>query len=352
MKQILKVIKISFASTAFLAGLATAQTGQCHSTGNNGASCTADSQCTGTGTPYCAVLKHIIFIIKENRSFDQFLGRYPGVMGGPVGTASVPYPCVYTPSAAGGCPASGTLPGIAVVNTHKDADCGHNHYDAYNDVNLGAMNRFNKNCSGSSDWANVYGAVCSDYTTSGQACATNGDCTSGSCNQNTLSTYWGYAQSYGLADHMFASESGPSYPNHLYIWTAQSSEDVDNPTTSSMWSCDGAHSGRCSNSPSTLCTVANQSTTCGPGNTCTINKSSGFGYFNSSTSCTKDGDLNFNISSITVSAGTATAKCTTNCGSLSVGTYGIFEGSSVAGYNTGPCSRRLLFRLDDHESLR
>ncbi len=94
------------------------QTGQCNNSPYG--ACTSDSACTGTGN-YCHVLKHIIFIVKENRSFDSYFGRYPGVTGGPVGTASVPYLCSGT---SGSC-SSGTLPAYASDPTVGQNDCTH-----------------------------------------------------------------------------------------------------------------------------------------------------------------------------------------------------------------------------------
>jgi phospholipase C len=338
----MKKIAISF---LVLCGAAFAQTGQCHSTGNNGSSCTADSQCSGGAAPYCAVLKHIVFIVKENRSFDQFFGRFPGVTGGPVGTASVPYSCSFTSTGVdGSCPSTGVLPAIAANPASGDADCLHDHASALLDINSGAMNQFNKNCAGSSNWANAYGLACSDYLTSGQLCAQNSDCTSGACSQNTLPTYWSYATHYGLADHMFASLVGPSYPNHLYMWSAQSAESINNAAMTAgappngagqqNWNCDSFHYGRCSNSLSTLCST---NTDCS-GGTCQIDQGSGSGYYNSGNSCTKDSDLNFSISSIAGNGTTATATCTTNCGNLLVGAYTQFSGNSVSAFNNGPCS--------------
>ena len=326
-----------------------AQTGQCHATGagnNNGASCTVDSGCTGTGggplssTPYCGVLKHIIFIVKENRAFDAYFGLFPGVTGGPVGTASHPYVCS---GSFFGC-VSGSAPAYAANPTVADNDCGHQRYNAINDYDQGAMDQFNNNCGTTNlNWAHAYGTACSDWPTSHQLCTTNADCTSGSCNQNTLPTYWSYATSYGLADHFFSSMLGPSAPAHEYLWAGSSSDLANNPAMKAtnngvngnlqqQWNCDSYHYGRCSNAATTLCSTNGD---CSGGGTCSINLGTGTGYYNPSNSCTSDSDLNFSLTNIVGSGTTATATCATNCGLLAVGQYVAISGNSVSAFNTG-----------------
>ncbi len=319
-------------------------TGQCHSTGNNGAACTVDTDCTGGATPYCASLKHIIFIVKENRSFDQFFGRFPGVTGGPVGTKAVPYNCRSNVAGCNGVPPNGvgTMPAYAADPNLAEADCGHAHGTAIADIDGGLMDTFNKQCAGDTSWAHVYGKVCSDWATSHEACATNADCTNNSCTANTLSDYWGYATSYGLADHFFASITSPSYPTHLYIWAATTNEVTENTNTStgtaptstapySSWSCDALHYGRCSNAATTLCSTSGD---CTGGGTCSVNGATGKGYYNSATSCTTDADLFFTLTNIVGNGANATATCFTNCGTLSVGNFVTFAGNSVAAFNT------------------
>ena len=336
----MKKITISLA-LIFWAISSFAQTGQCNNSPFG--ACTSDSACTGTGN-YCHVLKHIVFIVKENRSFDDYFGTYPGVTGGPVGTAAHPFACSGT---SGGC-SSGTLPGYAAIPTTAQTDCPHTHSSAVTDYNGGSMNKFNTKCTGSGNlqnsWAAAYGKACSDYTTSHQLCASNSDCTSGSCNQNTLSTYWTYAQNYGLADHMFSSMMGPSYPEHMYIFTGTSAESSDIPEMQSVsgtgspngqysqaWNCDSYHFGRCSNAATTLCSTNSD---CSGGGTCTINQGTGFGYYNASTSCTKNSDLGFSLTNVVGNGTTATANCATNCGAMISGIYVQLSGNSNSNFNS------------------
>jgi phospholipase C len=209
-------------------------------------------------------LKHIIIIVKENRSFDHYFGQFPGVTGGPITS----YNCS---GSNGGCN-GGTLAVIPADPTQGDVDCGHSFYDATSDYNGGLMNQFNKHCTGTSDWAKQYGST-------------------------TIPTYWSYATSYGLADHMFASAMGPSYPNHLYIFAATANEAQSNPSMvpgappngngSNTWTCDAFHYGRCTGNAATLCSTNSDCTGSG---TCNMDSLTGHCSVDTNTTCTLDTD--------------------------------------------------------------
>jgi hypothetical protein len=209
-------------------------------------------------------LKHIIIIVKENRSFDHYFGQFPGVTGGPVTS----YNCVGT---EGGC-SGGTLAVIPGNPNLPDTNCGHYFANSTSDYNNGLMNQFNENCSGSSDWAKQYGPT-------------------------TIPTYWSYATNYGLADHMFASVMGPSYPNHLYMIAATSNEAQDNAGMApgkapnglgnNIWTCDAFHYGRCSTNVGILCSTNSD---CVGNGTCNIDLGTGHCSVTTTASCTLDSD--------------------------------------------------------------
>ena len=69
-----------------------------------------------------------------------------------------------------------------------------------------------------------------------------------------IPNYWRYAENFVLADRMFSSLAGPSFPNHLYTVAATSGGVISNPNSLS-WGCDA--------SPNTTATVidANGNTT-------------------------------------------------------------------------------------------
>ena len=49
-----------------------------------------------------------------------------------------------------------------------------------------------------------------------------------------------------LADRMFASQTGPSYPGHLFLIAGTSHKETDDPTSPLIWGCD-APAGTLSN---------------------------------------------------------------------------------------------------------
>jgi len=80
-------------------------------------------------------ITNVVFLVKENRTFDTFFGTFPGADGFPTdadGNISV---CVPDPL-NGGC--------IAPYHDRRDLNGGgpHGHVDAVGDVNGGAMNGF------------------------------------------------------------------------------------------------------------------------------------------------------------------------------------------------------------------
>src|SRR6476646_2882305 len=81
-------------------------------------------------------LKHLIFIVQENRSFDHYFGTYPGADGIPTkpdGSFSV---CVPDPYQSGPC-----VPPYRSSAVEFDGG-PHTHVAAVSDVNGGQMNGF------------------------------------------------------------------------------------------------------------------------------------------------------------------------------------------------------------------
>ena len=148
-------------------------------------------------------IQHIVFIVKENRSFDNYFGTFPGADGATTAVISTGQviPLGHTPDA---------LP--------RDLD--HSWGYAITAMDSGKMDRF-------------------DVTyTSSYPCNVNGDylCLT-QLTQQDIPNYFTYAQNFVLADQMFSSLQGSSFPNHLYTVAAQSGGAVNNPTTV-IWGCD------------------------------------------------------------------------------------------------------------------
>src|ERR1700722_2698053 len=135
-------------------------------------------------------IQHIVFIIKENRSFDQYFGTFPGADGATTGMTS-----------NGQTVPLGTTPDTTCIGS-TCYDPGHMWKDAHTAVDGGKMDGFNLETNGS---VVISGTSLLPYTQMPQAGIPN---------------YWTYAQKFTLADHMFSSLEGPSLPNHLYTVAA------------------------------------------------------------------------------------------------------------------------------------
>ena len=144
-------------------------------------------------------IEHVIFLIKENRSFDHYFGRYPGVEGATEGGT---LDCSTFRD-------SGTvkLKDAPLVQPH---DLGHAFYPGLLAINGGKMNGFNCIALGE-DLAGY-----SQY------------------DRDSLPAYWAYADRFVIADHFFTSMYGPTFPEHLYTVAAQSYGIVDNKSTTNV----------------------------------------------------------------------------------------------------------------------
>ncbi len=130
-------------------------------------------------------ITHVIWIIQENHSFDNYFGTFPGADGIPLST------CL--PKLPGGksCVKPFHMPkGEPVCDLNHLWNAAHAAYDN------GHMDGF--------VWAEG-----SPYTM-------------GHYDQQDIPNYWAYARHFTLCDHFFSSLMGPSDPNHLYTVAAQS----------------------------------------------------------------------------------------------------------------------------------
>jgi phospholipase C len=146
-------------------------------------------------------IRHIVFIIKENRTFDNYFGTFPGADGATAGTIS-----------------TGEVIPLGHTPDKTPRDIGHSWQNALTAIDAGKMDRFDRIPGG-----NVNG----DYLAYTQL--TEAD----------IPNYFAYARHFVLADHMFSSLTGPSFPNHLYTVGAQSGGAINNPQrTPNVWGCD------------------------------------------------------------------------------------------------------------------
>jgi len=159
-------------------------------------------------------IQHVVMIMQENRSFDNYFGTYPGANGIPAGV------CVKDPL-NGGCQAP--------FYDARDKDVGgpHGTAAAKADIDGGQMDGFVEQ---------VESAL---HCTAGEpacvACREGGEeaaCLDamGYHDARQIPNYWTYAQSYVLQDNMFESAASWSEPEHRYLVSAWSATCPDGDT--------------------------------------------------------------------------------------------------------------------------
>ena len=157
-------------------------------------------------------IKHVIVIMQENRSFDQYFGTYPGAEGiprNPDGSFAV---CVPNPATAG-CEKP--------FHDTEDLNAGgpHGQADAVADVDRGKMDGFvsraeNAQVKGCAE--DPTNPICSQR-------ATNPD-VMGYHDGREIPNYWKYARDFVLQDQMFEPNASWSLPEHLFMvseWSAK-----------------------------------------------------------------------------------------------------------------------------------
>ena len=159
---------------------------------------------TGTAINGINVIQHIVFIIKENRSFDNYFGTFPGANGATSGTVS-----------------NGTVRTLGHT-PDRVRDMGHSWNDSIVAVDGGKMDKFDLVSHGNVD---------GDYMAMTQLY------------QADIPNYWTYAQQFTLSDATFASTKAASFPNHLYTIMADGAEAIANPSEPghpkfASWGCD------------------------------------------------------------------------------------------------------------------
>lgn len=130
-------------------------------------------------------INHVIWIIQENRSFDDYFGTYPGADGFPPETCSP-----VMPNSTNCVKPFHMPPGEPALDLNHDWDTLHAAYDN------GRMDGF--------VWAEGSNLTMAYY------------------DQRDIPNYWNYARHFTLCDRFFSSQMGYSLPNHTYTVAAQS----------------------------------------------------------------------------------------------------------------------------------
>ncbi len=150
-------------------------------------------------------IQHIVLMVKENHTFDNYFGTFPGANGATTYTTANGY--------------------VRKLNHELDnlyQGIGHTADDAHLAYDNGKMDKF----------ALIPGAIQQDV-----------DYADSQFYQSDIPNYWSYAQHFGLADNFFTVVMGPSFPNHLFTIAVRDDQVDDNPNVSQAseayrWGCD------------------------------------------------------------------------------------------------------------------
>jgi phospholipase C len=123
-------------------------------------------------------IDHVVFVIKENRTFDNYFGRFPGADGATTGVT---------------CDGS-TVPLVRAPD--RGFAAGHSFTDGVRVIDGGKMDCFD-------------------------------DVGYSQFREHQIPNYWAYARTFTLSDRFFSSIYGPTGIEHLWTFAAQSDRFVD-----------------------------------------------------------------------------------------------------------------------------
>jgi phospholipase C len=144
-------------------------------------------------------IKHVIVVVKENHTFDNYFSSFPGADG--IAQITTDHGTITPPHAP----------------DRTTRDLCHSHDCALTDYAGGAMTGWDQ-ISGNGDDLEY-----AQYT------------------EADIPNYWQYARHFTLADRFFADELGPSFPGHTFVLAAQVGWAIGNPNTTithPYWGCD------------------------------------------------------------------------------------------------------------------
>jgi phospholipase C len=171
-------------------------------------------------------IEHLIFIVQENHSFDNYFGTYPGANGLPLGIQvplnindlSLGYVSpfhlnVKQPISIVGDELPPGISDPSQLNQTMPIDS-----DDFGSGSVGPFPFNNESIRG--DLNHAWSVAHIDYDggkMDGFVTAEKSILTMGYYDRNDIPYYWDYADQFVLDDNFFSSLMGPSFPNHLYI---------------------------------------------------------------------------------------------------------------------------------------
>jgi len=158
-------------------------------------------------------IQHVVVIMQENHSFDNYFGTFPGADGIPMGPDGTPSVCVTDPQT-----------GVCVKPFHNTSDVGadgpHRNVDAIKDIDGGKMDGF------IAQQLDGLQRVCLTAPVSVlcKVPAIGKPDVMGYHTASEIPNYWTYAQQFVLQDHLFAPAPSFTLPSHMFMvsgWSAR-----------------------------------------------------------------------------------------------------------------------------------
>jgi len=192
-------------------------------------------------------IQHLIFIVQENHSFDNYFGTYPGANGIPLNLA---IPIDPNQTSLGYVKPFHLDVSQPIMIVGDELPPGVADPDELQPDNSTASFHLDNESIGrdlSHAWAVAHEAY-DKGKMDGFVAAEQSILTMGYYDKSDIPYYWDYANQYVLDDNFFSSLMGPSFPNHLYIASGTNGpvtninyrwilngHVVDNPATGFNW---------------------------------------------------------------------------------------------------------------------
>ena len=187
-------------------------------------------------------IKHLVIIIPENRSFDNYFGTYPHAanIAGEQSWIGVRAPkFVASPNT----PAANTLEPLLQMNPNRSllggpanpfrlrpadaytCDMDHNYESEQKAYDGGKVDKFPQSTAGKSE-----------------GCSVDGSTVMGFYDGNTVTALWNYAQNFSMSDNSYSTTYGPTVPGHANLIAGTTHgiiihdpNNPDNPDTSGFF---------------------------------------------------------------------------------------------------------------------
>ncbi|HEY1654232.1 MAG TPA: alkaline phosphatase family protein [Candidatus Tumulicola sp.] len=165
-------------------------------------------------------IQHVVVIMQENRSFDNFFHDFPGAHGATSGMGhGVKYP-------------------LQPVDLQFPQDPIHSHWEFLEDLDGGKNDGFDREI-----YAFAGGQDCKADPQNHPKCwvwhqqSVWEKMAYSYVKQAQIKPYWDMAKQYTLGDNTFSSNNGPTFVSHQYMVAGQSGHSSEVPTTM-PWGCD------------------------------------------------------------------------------------------------------------------